>query len=68
MSFRDDVTKFEREYQTAGFAFVKGAKYASQPVQRLGEIIQQYAPNLPRNVVNELREIFELNKEIVDEQ
>lgn len=48
--------------------FIAGAKYAAKPVQRLGEIIQQYAPNLPRNVVIELRDIFELNKEIVDAQ
>jgi hypothetical protein len=48
-------------------AFVEGAKLGAIPVQRLGEIIQQYAPNLPRSVVEELRMIFENIKEIVDE-
>lgn len=46
--------------------FIAGAKFAAQPVQRLGEIIQKYAAKLPPPVINELREIFELNKEIVD--
>lgn len=67
MSFKDDVTQFEQSYKSQGLGFILGAKYASIPVQRLGEIIQQYAPNLPPKVVMELREIFELNKEIVDE-
>lgn len=60
VSFTPDGPDYEE-------AFIAGAKYAALPVQRLGEIIQQYAPSLPRNVVEELRVIFEATKEIVDE-
>lgn len=66
-TFGKSFVEDPRPGEVAIYSFVAGAKFAAAPVQRLGEIIQKYAPNLPPPVVKELREIFALNKEIVDE-
>lgn len=79
MTFKQQVRKFVETNRTVASvlesqsakddvvaAYVAGAKLGASKVERVGEILQQYTNGLPPNIVKELREIFEFNKEVVD--